>query len=171
MAFLDIKTYPEEVLRRPTEDLDKIDESVLELAGNMAETMVTAIGVGLAAPQVGRSISLIVIDQGARKEEHDPLCLINPRIVEAEGEQVFNEGCLSLPGLYTDVKRKQRIKVEAYGLDEKELVIEAEGYMAVVLQHEIDHLSGKLLLDRISSVKRELYRRKIRKSHKSGEDS
>jgi peptide deformylase len=129
----------------------------------MAETMYAAPGVGLAAPQVGVSERLIVVDVRSREGTTGLITLINPEIVEAEGQVVEEEGCLSLPGITENVPRAVRIVVKGHDLDEQEREIEAEGLLAVVLQHEIDHLEGILFIDRISRLKRGIIQRKIRK--------
>jgi peptide deformylase len=129
----------------------------------MAETMYAAPGVGLAAPQVGVSERLIVLDVRNREGTTGLITLINPEIIEAEGQVVEEEGCLSLPGITENVPRAVRIVVKGHDLDEREREIEAEGLLAVVLQHEIDHLEGILFIDRISRLKRGIIQRKIRK--------
>jgi peptide deformylase len=136
---------------------------VVGLAEDMAETMYAAPGVGLAAPQVGVSERLIVLDVRNREGTTGLITLINPEIIEAEGQVVEEEGCLSLPGITENVPRAVRIVVKGHDLDEREREIEAEGLLAVVLQHEIDHLEGILFIDRISRLKRGIIQRKIRK--------
>jgi peptide deformylase len=129
----------------------------------MAETMYAAPGVGLAAPQVGVSERLIVVDVKNTKDETGLITLINPEIIEAEGHVVEEEGCLSLPGITEDVPRAERVLVRGHDLNEREREIEAEGLLAVALQHEIDHLEGILFIDRISRLKRGIIQRKMRK--------
>jgi peptide deformylase len=129
----------------------------------MAETMYAAPGVGLAAPQVGVSERLIVLDVRNREGTSGLITLINPEIIEEEGRVVEEEGCLSLPGITENVARAERVLVRGHNLDEREQEIEAEGLLAVALQHEIDHLDGILFIDRISRLKREIIQRKIRK--------
>lgn len=133
------------------------------MAEDMTETMYAAPGVGLAAPQVGISERLIVVDVRNTKGAKGLITLINPEIIEAEGRVVEEEGCLSLPGITENVPRAVRIVVKGHDLDEREREIEAEGLLAVVLQHEIDHLEGILFIDRISRLKRGIIQRKIRK--------
>jgi peptide deformylase len=133
------------------------------LADDMAETMYAAPGVGLAAPQVGVSERLIVLDIRNREGTTGLITLINPEIIEAEGRVVEEEGCLSLPGITEDVARAERVLVRGHDLDEREREIEAEGLLAVALQHEIDHLEGILFIDRISRLKRGIIQRKMRK--------
>jgi len=129
----------------------------------MAETMYAAPGVGLAAPQVGVSERLIVLDVRNKEGTTGLITLINPEIIEAEGRVVEEEGCLSLPGITEDVPRAERVLVRGHDLDEREREIEAEGLLAVALQHEIDHLEGILFIDRISRLKRGIIQRKMRK--------
>ena len=137
----------------------------------MAETMYAAPGVGLAAPQVGVSERLIVLDVRNREGTTGLITLINPEIIEAEGQVVEEEGCLSLPGITENVPRAVRIVVKGHDLDEREREIEAEGLLAVVLQHEIDHLEGILFIDRISRLKRGIIQRKIRKLAQQAQSS
>jgi peptide deformylase len=141
------------------------------LAEDMAETMYAAPGVGLAAPQVGVSERLIVVDVRNREGTAGLITLINPEIIEAEGRVVEEEGCLSLPGITENVPRAVRIVVKGHDLDEREREIEAEGLLAVVLQHEIDHLEGILFIDRISRLKRGIIQRKIRKLAQQAQSS
>ena len=133
------------------------------MAEDMAETMYAAPGVGLAAPQVGVSERLIVLDVRNREGTKGLITLINPVIIEAEGRVVEEEGCLSLPGITENVPRAERVLVKGHDLDEREQEIEAEGILAVALQHEIDHLEGILFIDRISRLKRGIIQRKMHK--------
>jgi peptide deformylase len=137
----------------------------------MAETMYAAPGVGLAAPQVGVSERLIVLDVRNREGTKELITLINPEIIEAEGQVVEEEGCLSLPGITENVTRAERVLVRGYDLDEQEQEIEAKGLLAVALQHEIDHLEGILFIDRISRLKRGIIQRKMRKMVKQAQSS
>ena len=129
----------------------------------MAETMYSAPGIGLAATQVGVAKQVLVADTAARKPESELIVLINPEIVAAEGEVLFEEGCLSVPDYQAEVKRHERITVRGLNLKGEEVEIEAEGLLAIVLQHEIDHLNGILFIDRLSKLKRDLYKRRLRK--------
>jgi len=165
MSILKIVTYPEPFLKQPTNAIENIDGRLQQLIDDMSETMYAAPGVGLAAIQVGVDQSLLVFDV-AQQEDGDRRLqvLINPRIVEKEGEILSeNEGCLSVPDFRADVKRSERVLVDAADRDGNPLRLEAEGFMAVVLQHEIDHLNGTLFIDRISSLKRNLYKRRVAK--------
>jgi peptide deformylase len=136
----------------------------------MAETMYMAPGIGLASIQVGWDRSVLVYDVTARDERRGLHVLINPRIVSSEGQIISdNEGCLSVPDFRADVKRAERILVEGFDRDGNPLRVEAEGVQAIVLQHEIDHLNGRLFIDRISPLKRELYKRRVRKAMRENE--
>ncbi len=167
---LKIVTYPDKFLMQPTQEVENIDGELQRLVDDMSETMYDAPGVGLAAIQVGVDKSLMVFDV-ANPEEGDRRLqvLVNPRIVEAEGEIVSeNEGCLSVPDFRADVKRAERVLVDAFDREGKPLRMEAEGFLAVVLQHEIDHLNGTLFIDRISALKRNLYKRRVKKQMRQG---
>lgn len=172
MSKLKILTYPDKFLLQPTAPLENIDGQVQQMIDDMAETMYKAPGVGLASIQVGWDRSLLIYDIGARDEGRGLHVLINPRIVSSEGEIVSdNEGCLSVPDFRADVKRAERILVEGFDREGKPLRVEAEGLHAIVLQHEIDHLNGRLFIDRISSLKRELYKRRVRKAMRENESA
>jgi peptide deformylase len=165
MAILKIVTYPDKFLNQPTQQVKNIDGKTQDLIENMAETMYLEPGIGLAAIQVGINKSLLIYDVSAKDEKRSLQVLINPRIISREGSMLSEgEGCLSVPDFRADVKRSSSILVEAFDRNEKPLRIEAEGFLAVVLQHEIDHLNGILFIDRISSLKRGIYKRKILKN-------
>lgn len=166
MAVLPILKYPDPVLLKEAEPVHKIDDDLRTLAENMVETMYEAPGAGLAAPQVGQSRRMIVVHNIDAEEEPYPMVLINPEIVQADGEQVYTEGCLSVVDLEADVVRAMNVQVRALDLEGQPLEIDASGHMAVVYQHEIDHLEGILFIDRISRLKRDMYKRKIRKMMK-----
>ena len=168
---LKILTYPEKVLLNPTEPLTDIDGRVQQMIDSMAEAMYAAPGVGLAANQVGWGKSLLIYDISPREEQRDLRVLINPRIIASEGQIVSeNEGCLSIPDYRGDVKRAERILIEGVDRDGNQVRMETEDFQAIVLQHEMDHLNGKLFIDRISSLKRELYKRRVRKAMRETED-
>lgn len=168
MPVAKILVYPDPVLRAKAKDIENIDGRVVRLAEDMAETMYAAPGVGLAAPQVGVSERLIVVDAKHSEGEKELITLINPEIVEAEGKVIGEEGCLSLPGVNEKVTRAERVLVRGYGLNEQQRQIEAEALLAIALQHEIDHLDGVLLFDRLSRLKREIIQRKMRKVMREG---
>jgi len=165
MVILKIKTFPDKFLARPTKPVENIDGKLQDFIEDMAATMYDAPGIGLAAIQVGHDQSLLVYDIAPRDEKRLLEVLINPRIVSKEGSTISeDEGCLSVPDFRADVKRATQILVEGFDREGKPLKIEAEGPLAIVLQHEIDHLNGTLFIDRISSLKREMYKRRIKKS-------
>lgn len=161
MALLQILHYPDPRLHTVAMPVDAVDDGIRRLASDMAETMYAAPGIGLAATQVDRHIQLIVVDIS---ETHDDLkVFINPRIIEKEGEAVREEGCLSVPGIYDKVTRAERIKVRALGLDGKPFELEAEGLLAVCIQHEIDHLLGKVFVEYLSRLKQARIKHKLTK--------
>lgn len=168
MALLRIRKFPDEVLKRPARPVENINGDLNSLVDSMAQTMYAAPGVGLAAPQVGESKRIIVLDPDHEEPGKHLLKLINPRVVAAEGKIVWEEGCLSVIDFSADVERAAKVLVRAWTPEQKEIEIEAEELLAVALQHEIDHLDGKLFIDRISRIKRELYRRRLKKMIKEG---
>jgi peptide deformylase len=162
MAVLPIETLGSDVLRRPASEVVEIDESLRILADDMFETMYAAEGIGLAAPQVGVSRRLIVVD--IHQDESEPFALINPRVVEAgSGTDRLEEGCLSIPGVSATVERAERVVVEGLDLEGHPLRMEVDGLLARCLQHEIDHLDGVLFIDRISPLKRRIVLQKYRR--------
>lgn len=168
MAVLDILKYPDPFLRQPTKPVETIDDRIRRLIDDMADTMYDEPGVGLAAIQVGSDQSIIVYDVGPREEAQAFQVLINPEIVSEEGTQLSeNEGCLSVPDFRSDVKRHATVRVRGLDRNGKPVDITADGFLSVVLQHEIDHLNGVLFIDRISSLKRQLYKRRVKKQMKN----
>lgn len=163
MAVIPIKIYGESVLRKRAKEVERVDDKIRRLAKEMVETLKDASGMGLAANQVGEAIRMIVVDRSLFKADDSPLILINPEIVSIQGEQTQEEGCLSFPGTFADVTRPMKLKIRAVDLNEKLLIIEAEGLLSRVLAHEIDHLNGILFIDRLSSIKRKLLSRKLKK--------
>ncbi len=165
MALREVLQFPDKRLRRVSKPIPAITDAVRTLAADMLEVMYDEPGIGLAAPQVGEAVRLIVVDTEWREEnaERNPLVLVNPVILSAEGQIVWTEGCLSVPEFEAEVERFARLKLRAQGLDGRELTLDAEGLQAVCFQHEIDHLDGVLFIDRISRLKRNLYVRKRRK--------
>ncbi|OIQ49702.1 Peptide deformylase [Pseudodesulfovibrio hydrargyri] len=157
---LEICTWPDEVLEAKAEPINEITPELEELIENMVETMYESDGVGLAAPQVNKSIRLICVDQTGPKERGDLRVLINPEIVECGGEVESEEGCLSCPELNLKVKRKERVKVKALNRVGEEICVETEGFLSIILQHEIDHLDGVTLADRAGRLKQAMYRKK-----------
>ena len=168
MSKLKILTYPDNLLSQPARPLDNIDGDVQQMIDQMSETMYEAPGVGLAAIQVGWNKSLLIYDIAPPEEGRSLNVLINPRIVHQEGELVSeNEGCLSVPEFRADVKRSASILVEGVDREGRPLRLEAHGMLAIVLQHEIDHLNGKLFIDHISALKKQLYTRRVKKKLRS----
>ena len=168
METLKILTYPDKFLSKPTKPVENIDEKIQNLIKDMASIMYQAPGIGLAAIQVGINKSLLVYDVSTGDEKRSLQVLINPRIVEREGTTISeDEGCLSVPDFRANVKRAASVLVEGFDNNEKPLRIEAEGLLAVLLQHEIDHLNGILFIDRISSLKRGIYKRRVKKNLKN----
>lgn len=163
MALREIILYGHPTLRLQSKPVSAIDDSVRELVGDMIETMIEAEGIGLAAPQVNVPISLCVVQNGLIEEGADPKAYINPVILEDEGESTVEEGCLSIPDIREDVSRPEKIKVKYLDIHGQEQVEECDDMLARVLQHEIDHLNGVLFVDRISSIKRKLLAKKLKK--------
>ncbi len=168
MALREILTYPSPELKKASVDVANIDGRVNQLADDMVETMYAAPGVGLAAPQVGVSERMIVLDVDTEEPGKNLLKLINPVIAERHGSILWEEGCLSVVDFTAEVKRSAEVLVRAWTPDQQEIEIEADGLLAVALQHEIDHLDGKLFIDRLSSLKREVYKRKVKKLLREG---
>ena len=168
MALLKIHKYPDAALKQTAKAVNNIDGEVNAFLDSMAQTMYAAPGVGLAATQVGDSRRLVVLDTDHQHPGKHLLKLVNPQIVEADGSILWEEGCLSVIDFTTEVKRASRVLVRAWTLEQKEIEIEATDLQAVAFQHEIDHLDGKLFIDRVSRIKRELYRRKLAKLLKEG---
>jgi len=165
----EVLKYPDPVLARPGAPVTVFDDALRRLVEEMFESMYVAQGIGLAAPQIGVSQRITVIDVSFRKEPKDKLVLINPEVVERTGKQVEEEGCLSLPDIREKVVRAAWVKVKAQNEHGAWFEVEGEELLARALQHEIDHLDGVLFIDRISRLKRELVLRKIRKMQKNGE--
>jgi peptide deformylase len=165
MSQLTILEYPDPRLRTKAQPVAVFDTALQALIDNMFETMYAAPGIGLAATQVNVHKQLLILD--VSEEKNAPLVLINPKIVAQEGSQTYQEGCLSVPGIYADVDRADRISVEALDRHGQPLKLEAEGLLAVCIQHEMDHLAGKLFVDYLSPLKRDLVRRKLEKARRA----
>ena len=168
MAVLEILKYPEPVLTKVASPVKNYTGKTASLVVDMLETMYAAPGVGLAAPQIGVSQRIIVLDVDHENPGKQIYKLVNPVITRSEGEVVWEEGCLSVVDYTAEVRRAAKVEIVAFDEKEKEVKIEAEGLLAVALQHEIDHLDGKLFIDRISRLKRDLYTRRRRKMLRSG---
>lgn len=164
MALLDILEFPDPRLRTVAKPVKDVDGKLVKLADDMLETMYEAPGIGLAASQVNVHQRLIVLDVSEEKDR--PFILINPEIVAREGEIETNEGCLSIPGFYEPVFRSEQIQVNAVNRDGEEFTLEATDLLAVCIQHEMDHLEGKLFVDYLSNTKRQMIRKKLLKQQK-----
>lgn len=168
MSVRQIVVVPHEALSQEAEEITHIDDHVRNLANDMAETMYKAAGLGLAANQVGEPIRLIVVDVAyayaePKDKKKDPLILINPEISQCEGEEVIEEGCLSVPDFNVEVTRPACVQLTAVDTDGNPVKIEAEGMLARALLHEMDHLKGTTILDHASILKRNIYRRRLKK--------
>lgn len=163
MPLLPIRIFPDPVLRRECEPAEPGSESLRQLATDMIETMYAAPGVGLAAPQVGEGIRMVIVDIFGHTGEKDPYVLLNPEIVSFSETIAFEEGCLSLPEFTLEVERSRVVEVRYQDLDGREQTLKAQDLLAVVVQHEMDHLEGRLLIDHASAIRRDVYRRKARK--------
>lgn len=166
MAVLEIKKYPDKILKKKTSPVDSINDELQSLIDNMVETMYAAPGVGLAAPQVGISKRLAVLDISSKDNNFPLIVLINPEITRKQGVIEFEEGCLSLPEYTANIERAENVIVNAVDRQGKPFEIEAGGLLAIALQHEIDHLDGILLIDRISPIKREFFKKRYQKAAK-----
>jgi peptide deformylase len=161
MAILNILHFPDPRLRTKAKNVKVVDDTIRRLVEDMFETMYDAPGIGLAATQVDVHQRIITIDVSEDKDQ--PLCLINPEILEKDGEEEMDEGCLSVPGIYEKVRRADHIRFRALDRKGEPYEMEAEGLLAVCVQHEMDHLEGKLFVDYLSSLKRERIRKKLEK--------
>jgi len=165
MAKLDILEFPDPRLRRRAEPIGQVDDELRALIEDMFETMYAAPGVGLAANQVNVARRLMVIDVSEGKDQ--PLVFINPEILEQEGNQKSEEGCLSVPGVFADVPRAERVRVKALDRDGKPFEMDADDLLAVCIQHEIDHLNGRLFVDYLSPLKRQKVKKILAKQRRS----
>ncbi len=164
MAILDILHYPDPRLRINAQPVPAVDDSVRQLVSDLFETMYAAPGIGLAATQVNVHRRVIVVDVSERHDQ--PWCLINPRITGTEGREQTEEGCLSVPGVFETVERAERIQVQALNAQGETINLAADGLLAVCIQHEIDHLEGKLFVDYLSILKRNRLRKKLEKAQR-----
>lgn len=168
MAVLEIVTFPDPILSKVCDKVEAVDDDIRRLMEEMLETMYSAPGVGLAAPQVGVNKRVIVIDENPN-EKKNPIMLANPEIIEGDGKIACEEGCLSLPEFNVEVERMRAVKVRGLNEQGEEVVYEVEDFPAVIFQHEIDHLNGILLVDKVSKLKKDIYRRKVKKGLKGSE--
>lgn len=164
MALLDILEFPDPRLRTKAKPVTTVDSRIRQLVDDMLETMYAAPGIGLAATQVNVHQRIVVID--VSEDKNRPLVLINPEFEVIEGEQQYDEGCLSVPGFYETVTRAEKIRLKALGRDGKPFELDADGLLSVCIQHELDHLDGMLFVDHISKLKRDRIRKKLEKEHK-----
>lgn len=169
MSLLTILEYPDKRLRTVATPIDVVDDALRALIDDMFETMYDAPGIGLAATQVNVHKQLIVMD--ISEDRSEPRVFINPRIVAKDGSQIYQEGCLSLPNVFADVKRWNKITVAALDRDGREFSLEADGLLAVCIQHEMDHLAGKVFVDHLSPLKRALAEKKLAKQRKLAEEA
>lgn len=167
MALLEILHFPDPRLRLKANPVTQVDDQVRQMVKDMLETMYHAPGIGLAATQVNIQREVIVIDVSENKDH--PLCLINPKIINSEGLEEMQEGCLSVPGFYESVTRAEKVKIQALNENGKSFELEADDLLAVCIQHEMDHLQGKLFVDYLSPLKRQRIKKKLVKLEKSGE--
>jgi len=164
MSLLQILEYPDPRLRTVAEPVVEVNDDIRRLIADMLETMYTAPGIGLAATQVNVHKRLLVVDISEDKSE--PLCFINPEILELDGRSASDEGCLSVPEVYESVERAERVRVKALDREGQAFELEAEGLLAVCIQHELDHLNGKLFVDYLSPLKRQRLKKKLMKARK-----
>ncbi len=168
MAVLPIRAFPDPVLRQKAEPIDVIDSAIQELIDDMIDTLYDAPGIGLAAPQVGHSKRLFVFDLSQQEDPLPLTILINPEITQTEGETLETEGCLSIPDQHLKIRRPQRIWIKGLDREGNPLELVGENLTAKLFQHEMDHLNGILLIDRISSLKRNILLKKLKKRTKPG---
>jgi peptide deformylase len=169
MAILDILHFPDPRLRNKAKPVAMVDDSIRRLVDDMLETMYEAPGIGLAATQVNVAKQVLVIDLSEEKDQ--PLCLINPQIIQRDGEEQMEEGCLSVPGVYEPVTRAAHIRLRALNRQGESFEMEADDLLAVCIQHEMDHLDGKLFVDYLSSLKRQRIRKKLEKEGRQNQTS
>jgi len=166
MALLEILHFPDPRLRKKAVPVDEVNDEIKQIVDDMFETMYDAPGIGLAATQVNIQKQIIVIDVSEDKSQ--PVCLINPEIIERDGEEEMQEGCLSVPGIYENVQRARHVKIRALNREGETFEIEDDDLLAVCIQHEMDHLDGKLFVDYLSPLKRQRIEKKLIKQEKQG---
>lgn len=167
MAILPLVIIPDPILRQTSKPVEQVDDAIRKFADDMLATMYDAPGVGLAAIQVAEPLRMLTVDVSDKDDDPKPQIFINPTIVKtSDTPNVYEEGCLSIPDVYADVERPAEVTVEYIDIDGKQQLVEADGLLATVLQHEIDHLDGKLFIDHLSKLKREMVVRKFKKLSK-----
>jgi len=172
MAVLEIIEYPNPLLNKVALPVKKFDAKLKELAQNMVETMHAANGIGLAAPQVAQSLRLIVVQIPSEDEGETPTYIVcNPKVTAKSGTAMIEEGCLSCPGFYVEVERAKEITLEGQNVDGTPFLIQADGLLSICFQHEMDHLDGKLLVNYVSAVKRNLYKNEVKKKKRVKADA
>ncbi|MCC5865232.1 MAG: peptide deformylase [Wenzhouxiangella sp.] len=164
MSRLNILEFPDPRLRRVAKPVESVTDKERQLAADMLETMYASRGIGLAATQVNEGVRVVVMDLSEQRNE--PRYFINPEIIDRQGTQACEEGCLSVPGIYAEVNRAERVTVRALGLDGEAFELEADGLLAVCIQHEIDHLDGKVFVDYLSPLKRRMVEKRLRKQQR-----
>lgn len=167
MAKLNILEFPDKRLRTVAEPVNRVTDRERKLAADMLETMYDARGIGLAATQVDAHIRMLVLDVSDTRDQ--PHVFINPEIIDRSGSQSCEEGCLSVPGIYAEVERAERVRVRALNTDGVPFEMDAEGLLAVCVQHEMDHLQGKLFVDYLSPLKRRMVEKRLRKARRQAE--
>ena len=165
MAILNILHFPDDRLRTKAKPVAEVTDKHRQLIKDMLETMYDAPGIGLAATQINVHEQILVID--ISEEKNEPIVLINPEILEKEGDQEFDEGCLSVPGIYETLHRAEKVRVKALNKDGESFEMNAEGLLAVCIQHEMDHLQGKLFVDYLSQLKKQRIRKKLEKQQRN----
>ena len=159
----EIVIWPDPILKKKASPVSQVDDSIRSLVNDMFETMYAADGVGLAAPQIGVLKQVLVLDTTPRQPESKPVAMINPQIIAKEGTMRYSEGCLSVPGEAEEVERAARVTAKFLDVSGREQTIEAEGLLAVAIQHETDHLHGTMFVDYLSPLKRELIRKRMKR--------
>lgn len=166
---LRIHKYGEGILKKESKKIEKVDASIMELIKDMKKKMIEKNGVGLAAPQIGRSIQVAVVDPTSGENPDEFFALINPEIIKRDGEETAEEGCLSVPGVLLQIKRSKNITIKAIDIENNEYTKEFSDFEARIIQHEMDHLNGTLIIDRVSSLKKQFAKREIKRLKEDGE--
>ena len=168
MAIRDIRQYPDPVLRKKAAPVKAFDDDLRKLVDDMVETMYAEPGVGLAAPQIGVSLRLLVTDITVGEKPNSLIVLANPRIVSSSGRVVDEEGCLSIPGIRAEIPRAESVEIRGWNLDQQEVSIKGRGYLARAFQHEMDHLDGILIWDRMGKIQREILKNEWKRNQRDG---